>query len=86
MDIDDYWDKNGEAIPYILLELGGTVTSKGFYSTKEYTKIGTCFDRQEKIEKNILYFKSGYYAQIIKSVEEIFIPIIAIENKTEKKQ
>lgn len=86
MDINDYWDKNGRAIPYILLELGGTVIDDQLYTMKKYIKIGTCFDRQGEKEKNIYYIENGSYGQIMENIKKVFIPVLAIEDRLESKK
>ena len=83
-NLDDYWDKNGRAIPYILIELGGTINGNNFYPIDKYARIGTCYDRQLDNVSNIYFFKSEGYQQLIESVKTTFYPALVIEDMMEK--
>lgn len=85
-DIDDYWDENGRTKPYLLIEFGGGVFNGYFRVKKLLTLVGTCYDRKQNNAKLIYYVESGEYQQIISGSENIFIPILAIEDREERKK
>ncbi|PLX21822.1 hypothetical protein C0584_01830 [Candidatus Parcubacteria bacterium] len=47
LDVDDYWDEQGNTIPYIQIEVGGMNWGGQAQRTGNMANIGTCFDRQK---------------------------------------
>ncbi len=86
LDIDNYIDKEGRTIPFVLVELGGTVSKKGYHNMPGLTKISTCYDRQKYDSDNLMYFESGEYGTVIEDIENYFLPMLAMQDKKERSQ
>jgi len=88
LDVDDYFDKNGETKPYVLIEIGGTVRDGWYKPMIGITRISTCYDYQKKVKDKdvVCYFYSNYYKEIVDSIENIFTPLVAIQSERRNKK
>lgn len=85
LDYNDFWDKNGESIPYVLVEFGGTVSNDFFYALKGQAMVGTCYDRKNNELRNVRLATSSEYEQILNAIENVFLPVLALEKKEYQK-
>jgi hypothetical protein len=83
-DVNDFWDENERPRPYILVELGGTVLGKLFYTINNFAIVETCYDRQIKKPSFLSLINCSYYDFLLNNIEEVFIPILALEDEMEK--
>lgn len=86
MKVSDFWDAEGRAKPYILIELGGKMVSGDLHTNQGKLRIGTCYDINANNKANLANIANGDYATLIENVEKVFIPVLVFENGMEKRQ
>ncbi len=77
LNVDDYWDKEGNTTPYILIELGISISYKTPVPIGANVVIGTCFDRDNSNFNYMDKMTADEYLNILSKVEVAFIPLLA---------
>ena len=89
IDLNDYFDEDGNTRPYVFVEMGGTIKDGFFLPMKGFARIRTCYDCQNdnpKENDELYFFLAVYYENIIDSINNVFTPLVAVQAEKEKRK